>query len=139
MSQADAERRHEPRGLIELKVEYERLNTFFYDYTRNISKGGTFIKTAKPLPPGTLFLFRLFVPRLPEPLVLHGEVRWIIEAVSPGPQGHKGGSEREPGMGIRFIYEDETQRVEVDRKVEWLMVESLGPVIYSNLRNVDDT
>ncbi len=43
-------------------MEYKRLNTFFYDYTKNISKGGTFIKTEKPLDIGTIFLFKLMVP-----------------------------------------------------------------------------
>ena len=50
------------RRPIELKVEYKRLNTFFADYTKNISRGGTFIKTARPLPIGTEFLFKLFIP-----------------------------------------------------------------------------
>jgi type IV pilus assembly protein PilZ len=45
--------RVEPRAPIELKVEYKRINSFFADYTRNISKGGTFIKTTKPLAIGT--------------------------------------------------------------------------------------
>ena len=49
---SDRERRADARSPIELKVEYKRLNTFFADYTKNISRGGTFIKTARPLPVG---------------------------------------------------------------------------------------
>ena len=30
---------------IELTVEYKRMNAFFADYTKNISRGGTFIRT----------------------------------------------------------------------------------------------
>src|SRR5690348_1888069 len=41
---SDSERRDGPRVPIELKVEYKKLNSFFADYTKNISKGGTFIK-----------------------------------------------------------------------------------------------
>ena len=48
-----SDRRLEQRAPIELKVEYKKLNTFFADYTRNICKGGTFIKTARPLPVGS--------------------------------------------------------------------------------------
>jgi hypothetical protein len=55
MTGEDTDRRREQRAPIELKVEYKRLNTFFYDYTKNISKGGTFIKTDKPLDIGTVF------------------------------------------------------------------------------------
>lgn len=130
------ERRVEPRTPIELKVEYKRLNTFFYDYTKNISKGGTFIKTTKPLPPGTLFVFKLVVPSLADPLVLHGEVRWLVR---PGEESPEPGEQKsaEPGMGIRFVYEDEKRRADVDQTVERLMIESLGPVIYAKLRTFD--
>ena len=48
-SEKTAERRREMRAPIELKVEYKRLNSFFADYTRNISRDGMFIKTLKPL------------------------------------------------------------------------------------------
>ena len=51
------------RTPIELKVEYKKMNTFFADYTKNISKGGTFIKTDRPLPVGTEFLFKGRCPR----------------------------------------------------------------------------
>ncbi|HKO52206.1 MAG TPA: PilZ domain-containing protein, partial [Polyangiaceae bacterium] len=51
------DRRSGFRAPIELKVEYKRLNTFFADYTKNISRGGTFIATDKPLPVGTDFVF----------------------------------------------------------------------------------
>ena len=47
------------RAPIELKVDYKKLNTFIADYTKNISKGGTFIKTDRPLKVGTEFVFKL--------------------------------------------------------------------------------
>ena len=61
---SESERRNDDRHTIELKVEYKRLNTFFADYTKNISKGGTFIRTDKPLDPGTEFVFALVIPLL---------------------------------------------------------------------------
>src|SRR3954463_14413182 len=91
----DDERRREARAPIELKVEYKRLNTFFYDYTKNISKGGTFIKTEKPLDIGTIFLFKLQVPSREAPFALRGEVRWGRGPFPPGgggPWGNQGGS-----------------------------------------------
>ncbi len=130
------ERRQETRAPIELKVEYRRLNTFFYDYTRNISKGGTFIKTKKPLPVGTMFLFKLFVPALNDPLLLRGEVRWIRregETAVVVPDAGEAGPD-DPGMGIRLVYDDENQRRDIDGVVEKLMVESLGPLIFAHLR-----
>ena len=65
-----SDRRREPRAPIELRVEYKRLNTFFADYTKNISRGGTFIGTERPLEIGTEFIFALDLPTLAEPLRL---------------------------------------------------------------------
>src|SRR2546428_12152727 len=101
MSDDDGDdRRGEPRLPIELKVEYKRLNTFFADYTKNISKGGTFIRTDKPLDIGTEFEFVLTVPQLDEPMRLRGRGLWttpIEQATEDSP----------PGMGIRFQYTDD--------------------------------
>ena len=123
-----AERRGEQRAPIELKVEYKRLNAFFADYTKNISRGGTFIKTAKPLPIGTEFLFKLYVPHLQGPLEIHGEVQWIVTEADVAAGGHE-----EAGMGIRFVYGVGIPRDEVLRTVEKLMVDSLGQRLYTRL------
>lgn len=115
--------RVEARRPIELKVEYKRLNTFFADYTKNISRGGTFIKTSRPLPVGTEFLFKLFVPGRTDPLTIHGEVQRIIDATD----------DEEPGMAIRFVYREGDPQTEIARVVEGLMTESLGPRLYAKL------
>jgi type IV pilus assembly protein PilZ len=127
----DAERRLETRAPIELRVEYKRLNTFFHDYTKNISKGGTFIKTDRPLEIGTLFLFRLILPSPEEPLTLRGDVRWVVRAGEPPPP--ESGGATEPGMGIRFVYDDPEERLALTKRVERLMTGSLGPLIYGRL------
>jgi type IV pilus assembly protein PilZ len=108
------------RAPIRLRVDYERMNTFFADYTKNISKGGTFIKTSRPLPIGTRFVFSMSVPALSEPVILTGEVTWVMTADAPLPPGE------EPGMGIRFLFEKDSQRVQFEELVERMMVESLG-------------
>ena len=127
----DDDRRREARAPIELKVEYKRLNTFFYDYTKNISKGGTFIKTEKPLDVGTIFLFKLMLPSQPEPLALRGEVRWVVKDGAPLPpqvaEGH------EAGMGIKFVYDSPQQREQLESVVERMMTDSLGPLIFARL------
>jgi type IV pilus assembly protein PilZ len=125
---SDADQRASERSGIELRVEYQRMNTFFYDYTKNISRGGTFVRTDRPLHVGTSFVFKLQVPNLVEPLQLTGEVRWIRRPGEPG-----GG---EPGMGIQFIFADDNERAAVDQVVERLMVESLGRLIYSRLKDL---
>lgn len=121
-----SDKRNQPRAPIELKVEYRRLNTFFADYTKNISRGGTFIKTPKPLGIGTHFLFKLSIPTLDEPIVLTGQVQWIIrpEDAKPGEQ---------PGMGIKFKYSSQQEQDGVEQLVERLMIDSLGRHLYEKL------
>ena len=127
----DDDRRREARAPIELKVEYKRLNTFFYDYTKNISKGGTFIKTAKPLEIGTIFLFKLLIPSQAAPLELRGEVRWVVKEGSAPPSDIA--ADHEPGMGIRFVYDDPRERRSLEEVVERMMIDSLGELIFSRL------
>ena len=111
---------------IELSVEYKRMNAFFADYTKNISRGGTFIRTDKPLDIGTEFVFKLSVPGLEVPLALKGRVQWLVTAADATP-------EQEAGMGIGFVYESEAERAKIAAIVEKLMVGSLGAVIYDKL------
>jgi type IV pilus assembly protein PilZ len=116
-----AENRQHGRAPIELKVDYRKLNSFFADYTKNISKGGTFIKSKKTLPNGTRFIFRLSVPGRDSPFELNGEV---VRTAASG---------EEPGMGIRFVWGDELERIAFERTVEQLMEQSLGPELAGNL------
>jgi len=121
------------RPPIELKVEYKRLNSFFADYTRNISRGWTFIKTTRPLPVGTEFIFRLLVPRLERPLAIHGEVQRIAQpGDAPAPPGD-GGPADGPGMAIRFVYRLGDSRTEIASAVDALMVDSLGKRLHGLL------
>lgn len=115
------ENRATTRAPIELKVEYRRVNSFFADYTRNISHGGTFIATNSPLPIGTRFRFLLTLPEHQVPLELLGEVTW---AKAEGDN---------PGMGICFIWDDDNLRRQFEKSVEQMMEESLGPELSSML------
>lgn len=120
------DRRNNGRTAIELNVEYKRLNTFFADYTRNISKGGTFIRTDRPLDVNTEFVFALNIKSLPEPLRLRGRVKWIVrpsDATADSPAG----------MGIEFQYADERERRETEAIVEELMAAELGEDLTAKL------
>jgi len=113
-------RKHE-RIPIRLAVDYRRTNSFLADYTRNISRGGTFIVTNRPLAVGTLFRFTLSVPSPPTSFELVGEVVW---ARSDGP---------EPGMGIRFVYDSDEERQRMEEAMERLLIENLGPALAERL------
>jgi type IV pilus assembly protein PilZ len=120
------DRRIAHRAAIELNVEYKRLNTFFADYTRNISKGGTFIRTDRPLDVGTEFVFALGIKSLSEPLRLRGRVKWIVRPADATPDSPA-------GMGIEFQYADDEERRETEAVVERLMAAELGDHLAARL------
>jgi len=122
----EEEKREADRAAITLKVDYKRINTFFADYTKNISKGGTFIRTTKPLAIGTEFVFVLSLPAQDEQLRLLGQVVWITEEADAT-------EESPPGMGIRFKFDDDAQREQVHKFVERLMNETFGEHISQRL------
>lgn len=121
-----AERRTSQRHKIALRVDYKRMNTFFADYAKNISKGGTFIKTSKPLDIGTEFVFVLSIPGQPDQLQLKGTVMWTVDE----PQASE---ERPAGMGIRFNFADDEERKELERFVAKLMSDKLGSHVAQKL------
>ncbi len=120
------DRRIQDRAPIELKVSYKRVNSFFADYTKNISRGGTFIGTERPLKMDTEFVFALEVPGLAEPLRLNGRVIWTTEpedATKANPAG----------MGIEFQYVDDAERRGTEVIVEKLMATELGEELAKGL------
>ncbi|HEX7671311.1 MAG TPA: TIGR02266 family protein [Polyangiaceae bacterium] len=121
-----SDRRRADRAPIELRVEYKRLNTFFADYAKNISRGGTFIGTERPLDAGTEFVFALDLPTLAEPLRLRGRVMWtttLDEASKANPAG----------MGIEFQYATEEERRLLEKSVEKLVASQLGDHLAAKL------
>ena len=121
----DDDRRGEDRAPITLRVEYKRINTFFADYTKNISRGGTFIRTTRPLEIGTEFMFVLSLPEAVQ-VELKGVVKWIVPEL--------GATDDKPaGMGIQFVFNDDSQRLAVEAVVKGMMNEALGPVLAEKL------
>lgn len=126
MSEGGRERRESGRAALELPVEYDRLNALLSDYTHNISRGGTFIRTDRPLGVGTVLSFTIRAPELGEPIVLRGVVRWVVQ---PG----QATSDQPAGMGIAFVYEAPDRREELEARLDRLMVQSLGPTAFEQL------
>jgi uncharacterized protein (TIGR02266 family) len=77
-----------------LTLMFKDRESFVKAYTDNISKGGLFIMTERPLKQGEQFLLKLQVPDLPEPIKLNCEVSWVREQTDT--------EKRPPGMGIKF-------------------------------------
>lgn len=152
---SDGDNRAFPRAEIELRVEYAKPELLASDYTRNVSRGGIFVRTPYPLPVGTQFLLRLRVPGELEgagkgsgaeseaeagfesksqassdggsdlsqktasglgaarEFPLRCEVSWVRYA---GPDV----VDSEVGMGVRFLFADEAQRLDFEGYVEAL-------------------
>jgi type IV pilus assembly protein PilZ len=121
-----ADRRDSLRHSITLRVDYKRMNTFFADYAKNISKGGTFIRTTKPLDIGTEFVFVLSIPGQAEQIQLRGEVMWTVD-------DGMATEDRPAGMGIRFRFVDVSELKELEDFVETLMSEKLGGYVTAKL------
>ena len=95
------------------------MNTFFADYTKNISKGGTFIKTDRPLPVGTEFSFKLALPKRDAPFELQRRGHWSnrpSEIQNPEVSRH--------GHGYPIHFPDDVEREAFEGQVEALMVDS---------------
>ena len=114
------------RHAVQLRVDYKRMNTFFADYAKNISKGGTFIRTSKPLEVGTEFVFVLSIPEQATQLELRGEVIWTVV-------GDQATDDRPAGMGIRFRFDDDEERQGLENFVEALMADKLGSHVTAKL------
>lgn len=111
---------------MRLPIEYDRLNALLSDYTHNISRGGTFIRTTRPLEVGTVISFTIVAPKLGAPIELRGEVRWVVQAERAGP-------DRPAGMGIAFLYDSSERKAAIEARLDQLMVDALGPAAFEKL------
>jgi len=111
------DRRRHPRREVWLEIYYQHLDDFFYDYAINLSRGGMFIKTIRPLPIGTNLQLRISVPKKQAVIQTTGRVVRVVKPEDP--------SGLPPGMGIEFhtlsekdielinaLWEEEAHRVQ---------------------------
>jgi molecular chaperone DnaK len=83
------------RKPAKLRISYKKASTFQREYTRNLKRGGTFIKTKKPLDVGRDCVLHLTVPGVEAPLELRGSVVWSSKGVEVL-------AGQEEGMGIKY-------------------------------------
>ena len=95
-----------------LKIRYKRPQTFQREFRENLERGGTYIKTPKPLERGRRCAFELTVPGLDEPLRLRGIVVW--SSATGNAEG------REPGMAIDYDSDDTAGLEGIRRALEEL-------------------
>jgi len=100
---SDAERRHRPRVLVDLEVDYASEENYLFAYITDISATGIFVLTTTPEAPGTHLNLR-FSSEDSKHIEIEGEVIWV-NPYRPGAPDNL-----HPGMGIRFVSLDNELR-----------------------------
>jgi uncharacterized protein (TIGR02266 family) len=96
----------------EIPVAYRSVGSFLSDWATNISHGGLFINTRKPLPVGTAVKILVQLPGASFPFQLEGRVTRVTQFDNK--------ANMVPGMGVEFTDADETKRKEISAFVERL-------------------
>ncbi len=96
----------------ELLVAYRTVDGFITDWAVNISRGGMFINTRKPLTVGTDVRILVQLPGKEFPYELQGRVTRVTE--------YDNHANMVPGMGVEFTSVDEGRRREIDAFVDKL-------------------
>lgn len=112
MSKANQNERKSARLHHELPVAYRSVGSFLTDWATNISQGGLFINTRKPLPVGTEVKIIIQLPGAAFPFDIVGKVSRIHEVGKvKGPA---------PGMAVEFTELDRTKRERIEAFVQKL-------------------
>ena len=96
------ERREDPRAEVNIEVRYRTAQEFLSAYSRNISGGGIFVRTAKPLPLNHGVHLRFTLPGISQRFEVDGIVVWSNPGVSR--------SSLPTGMGIKLVNLDPGSR-----------------------------
>lgn len=99
--------RRDPRAkVLAMTVRYKSATVaeFMENHSYDVSRGGLFIKTPSPFPPGTLLKFEVRIAEDQKVMMGVGRVTWKRD-VDAGP-------EKPAGMGVKFIkLDDESTRL----------------------------
>lgn len=107
------ERRRLPRVELEVDIGVHSENNFYAGFSGDVSEGGIFVATYKPLPVGTKTTVSFVMPG-GHHVVTEGEVKWVREAAW----------DVTPGMGIVF-----TKLSDHDRHVIQWFAQHRAPLV----------
>jgi len=113
MPKANQNQRRSTRLHHELPVAYRSVGSFLTDWATNISQGGLFINTRKPLAVGTEVKIIIQLPGAAFPFDIVGKVSRIHEV-----GGKAKGSP--PGMAVEFTELDRAKREKIESFVQKL-------------------
>lgn len=105
-------KRRSARLQHEIPVAYRTVGSFLTDWATNISQGGIFINSRKPLPVGTVVKIIVQLPNAAFPFDLVGRVTRVT--------AYDNHSNLVPGMGIEFTDVDPVKREKIQAFVDQL-------------------
>ncbi len=101
---SNEKRRRHSRENVRIKVIYKTIDRFKEEYTENISHGGIFIKSSRPLPLHSRVNVLLTIPQWDEPIAVTSEVvRRVLESDAKE-------SGLTPGFALQFLDFDEKKK-----------------------------
>src|SRR3954464_8587490 len=107
--------RKDPRAkVLSMTVRYKSatVDEFIEHHSHDVSRGGIFIKTPSPFPPGTLLKFEIRIQDEQAVLSGVGRVVWKREPNEVTPDGLPG------GMGVKFIKIDDKSKGIIQKLIE---------------------
>jgi uncharacterized protein (TIGR02266 family) len=103
---SSANKRRAARLHHEIPVAYRSVGSFLSDWATNISQGGLFINTRKPLAVGTAVKILVQLPGASFPFELAGRVTRVTEFDNR--------ANMVPGMGVEFTDVDDSKRRDIE-------------------------
>jgi uncharacterized protein (TIGR02266 family) len=98
-------RRKDYRASVVLQLQYRNAGHLLVSYCTNLSRGGLFVQSTEPLPPGSPLTLTLQIPGEDEPVALEAVVRWSRSFdADEGPAG----------MGVSFDDVDDVLGERID-------------------------
>ena len=96
--------------IVSLNVRYKSatVDEFIENHAHDVSRGGIYIKTGSPFPPGTLLKFEIRLVSDQALIMGVGRVVWKRDTT-------QGTGDRPAGMGVKFIKIDEPSKSVIDK------------------------
>lgn len=98
--------------VVSLNVRYKSatVDEFIENHSHDVSRGGVFVKTQTPFPPGTLLKFEIRIAEDQAVIQGVGRVVWKREP-------EQAGADKPAGMGVKFIKIDDSSTSVIERLV----------------------
>lgn len=104
------ENRKQARTPVILKVNYRDVDKFFTSFAENLSEGGMFISTTRPLRPGATLFLEFLLPDSSLKIRTRAEVMWSRK----NPKSPR----KKRGMGLKFEELSQEDKTKINIMIE---------------------